>query len=451
MPVELIDLQMDVGIGTTQASAQAAYQRVSEHLRAQGDGIAWVGISQTASSDNGLPLARAIHVALPDLPIILGGYFASAAYRRLLQDYPFLTGIVRGDGETAALEISRRLATGQPFPSQQIPGLAWLEGDRICTTPSKKAADALGPLDFGSLRNVGLYQLAYLMTSRGCPFRCNYCLENYMRSYTEYPPAIVGRQLDHLSATLHTDKILIVDPVFGLGRGRTLELCQLMRGRGFTYALESRVDVLAPDLIPILREAGVEHIYWGVESASAGTLMRMNKVRSQAEADRYVKRALEVLKACFQNEITAQVGIMLGFPGDTEEDHEASLRFVQQMESLYNQIGGQTGVHAGYAVDVHGTLVFDGSPLAEQLASAYPHSSLSVNSRGERLVQSPSPGLGLSELRHHCQAVRSHERRTSVAVERISRYVCDPLILFIAKHAVSIDAQGIVTLGENQI
>jgi hypothetical protein len=272
-----------------------------------------------------------------------------------------------------------------------------------------------------------------------------------MRSYAAYPPAVVANQLDHLTEKLRTNRILIIDPIFGLGRERTLELCQLMRGRGFTYALESRVDVLAPDMIPILREAGVEHIYWGVESASARTLMRMNKVRSQAEADRYVKNALDVLKACFQNEITAQVGIMLGFPGDKEEDHEASLRFVQRMESLYNQVGGQTGVDAGYAVDVHGTMVFDGSPLADQLATAYPRTSLSVGRVGVRFVQSPSPGLDPGALQLHCREVKSHERRTSLAVERISRYVCDPLIFFIAKHAVSIDSQGIVALGENQI
>jgi hypothetical protein len=257
--------------------------------------------------------------------------------------------------------------------------------------------------------------------------------------------------LDHLAETLHTNKILIVDPLFGLGRERTLELCQLMRGRGFTYALESRVDVLAPDLIPALSEAGVKHIYWGLESASAGTLMRMNKVRSHAEADRYVERALAVLKACFQNEITAQVGIMLGFPGDTQEDLEATLQFVQRVESLYKQVGGQTGVDTGYAVDAHGTMVFDGSPLAEQLASAYPCTSLSASKMGERFVESPSPGLDRGVLQRYCKEVKSHEKRTPVAVERVSSFVCDSLFLFLAKYAVSIDSQGTVTLGENQI
>jgi radical SAM superfamily enzyme YgiQ (UPF0313 family) len=56
---------------------------------------------------------------------VYGGYFPTRVYELLLKSCPFITAIVRGDGEAAALHISRLVADGQPFPSKHIPNLAW--------------------------------------------------------------------------------------------------------------------------------------------------------------------------------------------------------------------------------------------------------------------------------------------------------------------------------------
>ena len=189
-------------------------------------------------------MAQEIRAALPDMPIILGGYFPSSVYRLLLEKYPFITAIVRGDGEAAALQISSSLARGRSFLSARSPNLAWLDGGEIRTTPVQPVAlDNLPILDFRLLRNSSCYQTVNLMTSRGCPFHCNYCLESSMRPYATYPLAWVARQLAHIESELPNTHISISDSLFGVGRKRTLEMCQVMGEHRFTYGVESRVDV----------------------------------------------------------------------------------------------------------------------------------------------------------------------------------------------------------------
>ena len=72
VPVELIDVQMDFGIGSTLDAERIIIQRVAQYLHDQADTISWVGISvmSKVNSELGLALAKDIHDVLPDIPII---------------------------------------------------------------------------------------------------------------------------------------------------------------------------------------------------------------------------------------------------------------------------------------------------------------------------------------------------------------------------------------------
>jgi len=440
-PVELIDLQIDFGIGLTQTAAETVYRSVAQYLKERAHDIAWVGISQTSNIENGLALASEIHVALPHVPIVFGGYFPTTVYRRLLLEYPFIRAVVRGDGEAAALRISRVLDRGGSFPSDEIPNLAWLDHGEMRTTPVRTMSpEDLPILDFRLLRNPGSYPLAHLMSSRGCPYRCNYCLENTMRPYGAHSPDWLARQLDHLEATMRNKFVLFIDPIFGVNREETLELCRILRGRRFSYCIESRADVLQPDLIPVLHDSGVNMIIIGLESASPATLARMNKVRSQAAAESYVRKALEIVEACFENDVTPMISFMFSFPGDTEEDYKASLQFIQEVEGLHNRVTARTGIQTGYKTLVFATQVYEGSPLAERMPTVFPQVSLSNEwTIGARRVLVPSPGLDQDVTQRYMEQA-GPRCRTTRAQERCPLAV--PFAAFTKNHSEAADADG---------
>lgn len=450
VPVELIDVQMDFGFGLTHAAERIVFQRLTQYLRDQADDIAWIGISQLSNRGTGTAIAQEIHAVLPDVPIIFGGYFPSTAYRSLLEKYPFIMAIVRGDGEAAALEISRSLAQGRSFRCDETPNLVWSDGGSIRATPTRPMApDDLPIVDFRLLRNPSGYPIVDLMTSRGCPFRCNYCLENSMRPYAAHPPSWVDRQLAHVEAEMQNDCIFIYDPIFGLSRERTLEMCQVLRGRRFTYVVESRVDVLAPDLVPALREAGVEMIYLGMESASAETLLRMNKLSSVAKVKSYLTGAMEILKACFENGVTPSMGFMLGFPGDTEADYRATLDFVKDIEQLHDRIAAWTGVETGFVPFTSDIKIYEGSPLAESVAEDFPEAVLRSGPLiGERSVLSSTLGLNLDVTQRYRDEIVRHGRYTLLAFERLWRYHIFSMKDFLVMHPELTDDQGVIVLND---
>lgn len=450
VPVELIDVQIDFGIGLTHAATKIVAQRVARYLRDQIQDIAWIGISQLSNASNGVTLAQEIHEQLPNIPIVFGGYFPSYAYKALLEQYPFITAIVRGDGEVAATEISRGIAEGHTFPFGQTSNLAWREKGQVCTLPIQPVpVDSLPLLDYSLLRHPASYGIINILTSRGCPYKCSYCLESSMRPYVTYPADWVDRQLEHLERTVPNNHIMICDALFGVERKRTLEICQAFRKRRFTYWVESRLDVLTTELVPPLRAAGVEMLYLGLESASAGPLLRMNKVRAESQVQRYLDSARQVLKACFENDVTVVIGFMVGFPGDTQADYEATLAFAKEAKQLYEQSAEQTGAKSGCAFFVSETQVYDDSPLAQLVEKSYPEVVLEASSFiGAKKVLRPSLNVDVEMTRHYRAELSHSDVYTDLAAHRSIKYLMFPMKAFMEAHPELTDEQGVTVFGD---
>ncbi len=402
------------------------------------------------TSRRGLVLAEKIRAALPDIPIILGGYFPSLNYPALLQENPFITAVVQGDGEAAALEISHCLAQGRSFLSDQTPNLVWLDEGQVRATPMQTTElESALDLNFQLLSNLTRYQVIAMMTSHGCPFNCDFCAEARMRPYDTYPPAWLARQLAHLEDQTSNDKVFFWDPIFGANRQHALEICRVLGEYRFTYALQSRVDVLSPDLVPILRSVGVELIYLGIESASPATLVRMNKVQSVAQAEKYIQNALESLKTCFENEITPCMSMMLPYPGDSIEDFQAAVDFLTKVAQLHDQIAAQTGVAPGFLCYVRNTIIFAGDLLAEQLeAGRFPGTTVTYEPiSGLDIVQTPSTEITPEEVKNYQKQALHCVKLTPVATERITGYLCHIAQKFLKSNPT--DTEGVTKIADH--
>jgi hypothetical protein len=269
-----------------------------------------------------------------------------------------------------------------------------------------------------------------------------------MRHYVPYPLEWVARQLEHMEAEMGCRHVVLADPLFGVGRERTREVCQVMSAYPFKYAAASRVDVLSPDLIPILRQAGIEFIFWGIESASPSTLLRMNKVRSEAVAQRYLQDAMKLLRACFENNIVPELGLMAGFPDDSEADLQATLEFVKTVEGLHDQVATETGVETGFLSFSQPTIVYDGTPLAERLAKDYLVALGEDVFDGERTVLSFSPGLSMETVYSYAEELNAHGRYTPKVQEVLNKYISFSGENFVATHPALTDDQGVTLLSD---
>ncbi len=244
--------------------------------------------------------------------------------------------------------------------------------------------------------------------------------------------------------------VLVYDPIFGVSRERTIEICRILGERRFTYAVESRVDVLSPDLVPVLRSANVKAIFLGIESASPATLMRMDKVHSVARAEDYVRDALLVLEACFENDITPFVPIMLPFPGDSEQDFQASLELVQEISQLYDRVAARTGVETGFICYAWNAKIYGGMPL-EQRMGDFPETILGPDTYiCERDVISPSPEITPDVIARYRAEIERSSHYTPLSLERVKRYFGIVVEQFLAAHSDATDEQGVTLLGDRQ-
>ncbi len=167
---------------------------------------------------------------------------------------------------------------------------------------------------------------AAVLTSRGCPFDCAWCSKpTFGRTFRQQSPERVLAELRALKERYRVDFVRFCDDVFGIHRGWLERLLAGLREEALDLRFEclARVDLLKPDLLDSMRAAGLARVYVGVESGSQKMLDLMNRGTklAQVEAAATALRRAGIRQFWF---------LMLGYPGETEEDIEATLRLFRR-------------------------------------------------------------------------------------------------------------------------
>jgi hypothetical protein len=189
-------------------------------------------------------------------------------------------------------------------------------------------------------------------------------------------------------------------------------------------------------------------IYFGLETVSESTLLRMQKVRSRTIAERYITKAYEVFESCFEHDITPQIGFMLSFPGDTEEDYDRSLHFLERLERVHDRVATRTGVETGYCVGAYITQVFEGSPLAAQIGDRLPQVTVTDEWAIGSTTITASPTVPRDVTMKYKQRIEARARNTPLAQKRNSFYRDFSVDDFAAAHPDMVDADGVVMFGD---
>jgi anaerobic magnesium-protoporphyrin IX monomethyl ester cyclase len=356
VPVQHIDLAMDRGIPLDAQAQDRVFGRLAEELAADAGKIAWIGLSMLASTDDALILGPVLRAALPDTPIVLGGYHPSSCWERVVE-FEWLTAVVVGDGEHAAAKITENLAGGRPL-GEDVPNLA-VRGGSAPLNETVPLSD-VPPLNLGLLAHPDRYPTINIVTTRGCPWRCFFCLEENMRGYRAHDLSHVAAQLESAASKSTTRLMYVGDPVFGVDKRRLAALCEVLQAAPYRYGASTRVDVIPPELVPNLKAAGFDALYVGLETASPEALVRMNKVRTLKLAHAYVDKAYAFFRALFEHDITPVIGFLFGYPGDIEAEYRQCIEFVERLREIYDESGGQGGF---VTVGADSTEVYESSTL----------------------------------------------------------------------------------------
>ncbi len=215
--------------------------------------------------------------AQPSLRILLGGPEVSYRTKALFLKQPAPDYILCGEGEEGFSYLLQTLANGQT-PRCAF-GLCTKE--QICR-PHISCEDPISAYTDEYFQKLN-GRIAYIETSRGCPFSCSYCLSGRLGGVRFFELSRVEKELERLSIS-GTQTIKFVDRTFNCNEKRALHILRYLLSqnphyKGVCYHFEMAGDLITPAMIELLNSApkGLFQIEVGVQSFNEATLHAIHR------------------------------------------------------------------------------------------------------------------------------------------------------------------------------
>jgi len=253
--------------------------------------------------------------------------------------------VLMGEAELTLLELINSIKNNQS-DFFDIHGLAFKHNNSLVTTARRNVMKNLDDLPFPAwdiidmepyrkswLQHVGYFSVN-MGTTRGCPFKCNWCAKPiYGNRYNTRSPQNVVDELKMLKRKYNFDHIWFCDDIFGLKPGWVKAFADLIEKEKivFKFKMQGRVDLLLQENnIKDLARAGCDNIWMGAESGSQKILDAMDKGTT-------VKQIFEATGLLKKNNIKPSFFIQFGYPGETKADIEKTIAMINAL--LPHEIG----------------------------------------------------------------------------------------------------------------
>jgi radical SAM superfamily enzyme YgiQ (UPF0313 family) len=283
-----------------------------------------------------------IHEHLPHTRIILGGpdvKYNAENYLREGADF-----IVMGEGEETMYEVCHAILshTSETLYDNvsHIRGISYFKDGLLTTTPERDKIKELDLLPFPNRKKIDLHlyldawkkyhgtNAISVSTMRGCPYTCKWCSRAvYGLSYRRRSVERVVQELKEIKENYNPDSLWFVDDVFTIShKWLSAFRDELNRvGVRIPYECITRADRLNEDVIRTLAETGCFRVWVGAESGSQRIIDLMDR-----RVD--VLQVRDMIKLSKKYGIQTGTFIMLGYPGETEEDIKETIKHLKESD-----------------------------------------------------------------------------------------------------------------------
>ncbi len=298
-----------------------------------------------------LDLEEEVRMVASRYTVIAGGPHAEGAYWHLLRLGAYAS--VVGDGEPAVIGLVENLLGWRDITS--VPNIAYREGDRFKTTRIE-----LIDLDEYRPYHEGLRLYPPIEIMRGCMYRCLFCQVpwQFKSSVRFRSPSAVHDAVKSYVAHGFRDIRFIAPVGFAyMSKGdkpNTGAIEELLSGvvdaggRPYlgTFPSETRPEYVTPEVLEVVKKyAANKRISVGLQSGSERLLHRVNRGHGVSEV-------LEVVRLIHAYGFRAVVDLILGMPGEDDEDVERTVEVMYRLADM------------GARIRLHVFLPLPGTPLA---------------------------------------------------------------------------------------
>jgi radical SAM superfamily enzyme YgiQ (UPF0313 family) len=271
----------------------------------------------------------------PEIITMMGGPHVSFTAEDTLRKYPEIDLIVVGEGEDTIAELTPVLKQENKW--RDIRGIVYRSGNEIIITGKRDFITDIDRIPSPSrhLLPISRYRAlgfpVSLITGRGCPYSCIFCLGRKMVG------SKVRRRnskfvLDEIETIISYgfDRINIADDLFTSDKERVKEICAGIKERSlkFVWSAFARVDTVDPEVFDLMAQSGCDSVSFGVESGNPEILKKAKKGIK-------LEQVYSAVKMCQQAGMIAHASFIIGLPGETKDTLRESDDFAKSTKAIY--------------------------------------------------------------------------------------------------------------------
>ncbi|MFC1721532.1 B12-binding domain-containing radical SAM protein [Patescibacteria group bacterium] len=300
--------------------------------------------TSTPTINYDLEFVNAIKAKKPDLTIVLAGPHVTTFPKETLKENRQVDYILQQEYELAFLSLVKALRGSQAI--EKIPGLCFRrDNEVVCNQP--ELIDPLDQLPFpdrdifpsNEKPDLDLYWDGFcqhrpavqMHASRGCPFRCNFCLWNQVMydsgKYRCFSAKRIVDEMKHVRDNYQAREIYFDDDTFTGNRQQVLAFCTELKKRQLDIKWSVMGDAMISDktMIDAMANAGCIGMKFGVESGNKKILKHIQKPIK-------FDKLKQVARWCAIRHIKTHATFTFGLSGETKETMEQTLNLAKNLD-----------------------------------------------------------------------------------------------------------------------
>ncbi|MFA5156609.1 MAG: radical SAM protein [Candidatus Omnitrophota bacterium] len=281
-----------------------------------------------------LKLVTGLH---KDLKIIVGGWGCSTSHMRSLFPAGSVDVFVVGEGEETLFEVMEVLDGERP--EAEVAGAVFSKNPAIEYRPRPPIKD-LDSIPWPTFEEFQLNQYKHrvlpVFTSRGCIGHCSFCNDWYIsKPYRHRSAGHIFEELKYQKERYKIQTFSFKDLLCNGDIDELSRLADLIIESGLGINWDSQAiprKEMTYDLLCKLKECGCGTLIYGIETFSDNVLKRMRKLFTSEIAER-------VIRDTHKAGIPVMFNIIVGFPGETEEDFQKTYDAIKRNRQYIDRIG----------------------------------------------------------------------------------------------------------------
>lgn len=275
------------------------------------------------------------HTIQPNTKIFVGGPEVSYHPQQFLKENPQVNGVIKGDGEEIVPQLLRQIVAGGHL--SQVAGLVFRQGDSLIETEVASLFPMENlPFPYPEIATME-HQIFYFESSRGCPFRCSYCLSSLAGGVRFMPLEQVFAQLS-IFLKHNVRQVKFVDRTFNCNKAHAMAIWEFLRDHdnGITnFHFEISAHLLDGEMLALLKTIRKEQFQLevGVQSTNPDTIQQISRA-TDTEALLAICKEIDSYQTIHQH-----LDLIAGLPYEDIGSFERSFNTVFAIRPQQLQLG----------------------------------------------------------------------------------------------------------------